>query len=213
MKIISNECYNEYQQLKQVALVQSNFDSVKGLKYLKDDIDVPVRSLVAMFALLGCEPLFSCCGFDYDGQPLHKTHEYGCVYFQMKKNELSLRMIVTLEDMKVISKLTNKSPDWEWWNIKDVLYLRSAFTFHHDKIKYPWTSKRTCIHYSEVGALNIKILENALWRLRDNFVDVVEIIDTNHVYKNDRKIRSWQYPVLEPWTITKEYVSKTLGKT
>ena len=201
MKIISNDTYMEYQQLKRNARVQSNFDSVRQLGALKNDIDVPVRSLVVMLALLGCEPLFSCCGFDYDGQPSHKTHEYGCVYFQMRSNNWSNIVLATLENSKIINKLTNKSPDWEWWKIKDTLFLRSAFTLFHDK-NYPWVTSEDCIHYSEVGVLNIDRLEKALWGLRERFSDVAEIVDTNHVYKNDRNIRNWQYPTLEPWSVT-----------
>jgi len=206
MKIISNDIYEEYQQLKQNVIAQNNFDSVKSLNSLQDDIDAPMRLIVAMLALLGCEPLFSCCGFDYDGQPLHKTHEYGCAYIQMRSNTWSNSVLATLENSKIIHKLTSKSPNWEWWKIKNIFYLRSAFTLEHDKVKYPWVSSRTCIHYSEVGVLNINRLEKALWGLRGYFADTVEIVDTNYSYRNDSTIRSWQYPSLDPWIVTRNYV-------
>ena len=78
--LISDEDYKEYRTLQHNALFQQKLESVRGMKNLRDDIDVPIRKLVAMFALLGCTPLWSCCGFDYDGQPMHKTHEYGNIY-------------------------------------------------------------------------------------------------------------------------------------
>ena len=202
MRIIKNEEYDEYQQLKEKVLIQSKFDSVRNTKYLKDDIDVPMRSVIVMLALLGCEPFFSCCGFDYDGQPLHKTHEYGCSYIIMNKNERSEVLIKFLEDSGFIIKEDNEATKWVWWEYENGIFLRSAFTREHKKIKYPWVDSKTCIHYCEVAVLNINALEKFLWRLRGSFLDGVIIDDTNRVYKHDRNIHNWQYPVLEPWAVT-----------
>ena len=205
MRIIKNEEYDEYQKLKENALIQSKFDSVRNTKYLKDDIDVPIRSVIAMLALLGCEPLFSCCGFDYDGQPLHKTHEYGCVFFQMKKNKQSEILIATLEHLDIVVKLSKEIVDdwiWEWWELNNIIFLRSAFTRQHKDNRYPWVDKRTCIHYCEMGVLNINRLEKALWKMKDYMLDEVTIVDTNNDYKTDKNIRNWQYPGLEPWAVT-----------
>ena len=203
MKIIKNEEYDEYKLLKENALIQSKFDSVRETKYLKDDIDKPVRSVVVMLALLGCEPLFSCCGFDYDGQPLHKTHEYRCTFFQMRKNERSEKLIVTLEHLDIAVKLSKELANdwtWEWWGLDNKILLRSAFTRQHKDNRYPWVDKRTCIHYCEVGALNINRIEKLLWKMKGFFLDEAIIMDTNNIYKHNNS--SWQYPGLEPWTVT-----------
>lgn len=211
MRIISRKDYDEYRQLKENVLIQSKFDSVRDTKHLKDDIDIPVRSIIAMLALLGCNPIFSCCGFDYDGQPLHKSHEYGCSYFTMGKNEKSVGLVGVLEDYGIVIKEDGKSDGWSWWEHKNAIFLRSAFTREHKEMKYPWVDSRTCIHYCEIAVFNIDKLEKFLWRLRTSFLDVITLVDTNHVYKRDRKIRNWQYPSLEPWIITADNVSAEMG--
>ncbi|MHA2092277.1 MAG: hypothetical protein ACW98K_15620 [Candidatus Kariarchaeaceae archaeon] len=210
MKTITEDEYDEWQQLRQNALIQSKFDSVKQLKSLKEDIDVPVRKLVAMFALLGCEPLFSCCGFDYDGQPLHKTHEYGCVYFQLKDNYRTVQILHELVEAKIVYDHDEETSKWQRWKIKDTWFLRSAFTREHDKIDYPWVSDRTCIHYSEIAVLRIDLLEKTLLNGINRFADVVVLSDTNGVYKDEQKISHWQYPGLEPWIIRKDEISPQL---
>lgn len=202
MKNITEDEYDEWQQLRQNALIQSKFDSVRGLKSVKDDIDVPVRRLVAMFALLGCEPLFSCCGFDYDGQPMHKTHEYGCVYFILTDNNRTIQILHELKEAKIVHELEEETSKWQGWKANNAWFLRSAFTREHDKIEYPWVADRTCIHYSEVGVLRIDILEKVLLKAKNSFADEAVLEDTNDAYKNERKISHWQYPTLEPWMIT-----------
>ena len=201
MKKISDEEYEQFQILKQNAESQANFDSVRETKYLENDIDTPIRKLVAMFALLGCEPQFSCCGFDYDGQPLHKTHEYGCVYFILDDNSETEEVIQILMDRNIVVEDDGKTDKWTTWKNAGGVILRTAFTKKHDSMDYPWVAKRTCIHYSEVAALNISVLERALRSLSDWFAPVVTLYDTNTEYRNRRKVSEWQYPGLEPWTI------------
>lgn len=201
MKIISKSSWEEYKQLKHNALMQANFDSVRSLNLLENDIDTPIKKIVAMLALLRCDPKFSCCGFDYDGQPLHKSHEYGCCYIQMVSNEYNREITKTLTCEGVFQSLTKKSPKWEWWEERDRLFWRAAFTLYHPK-EYPWISRNDCIHYSEIAVLCLDILERKLLRLRNYFQDEWVLYDTNHAQKNYNL--NWQYPALEPWVIKKE---------
>src|SRR3990167_575278 len=61
--------------------------SVKSITRLEDDIDEPLKTCVMALALLGCEPVWSCCGFDYAGQPIHKSHEHGRCGIRLRDNE------------------------------------------------------------------------------------------------------------------------------
>ena len=196
---ISNRDYKEYQVLLHNTVRQRKLDSVRGLDNLKYDIDAPMRNLVAMFALLGCEPIWSCCGFDYDGQPMHKTHEYGDVYITLKDLECTNLLVDELIKKKVVFEKTNETDRWETWKVKKAIFLRSDFDYFHKEADYPWAIK-SCLHYPELAIFRIKELEKVLFTARSLFKDEVVLSDTNKSYKE--AYSSWQYPSLNAWVIT-----------
>ena len=207
--MITDKEYEEYQQLKNNALIQRKFDAVREVRYLENDIDAPIKLLVSMLALLRCKTRFSCCGFDYDGQPLYKTHEYGVAYIQIKEDTHSIDLMTSLENDKTITRRGQRNENiythgWHWYTHNGIVYLVSEFNKKLDDIKYPWTEKRTCIHYSEQGALAIDYLEKALWTFREHFVNSIVLFDSNGSLKD--VVHSWQYPALEPWVINKKTV-------
>lgn len=183
IKITEKE-YEEYQKLKKWAEREKILTSVKSVKRLEDDIDEPIKKCVAMLALLRCEPTFSCCGFDYDGQPFHKSHQYGEPYIRMKSNLFSIS--ITTQPLK-----------YGWYVVNVVgevsLCWRASANPH-------WRNNN-CIHFSEeiVGA--IAWLEDGLLRNKDNMLDEVILTDTNR--KNKTLNRFWQYPPKEDWVIRK----------
>ena len=205
--LISDEDYNEYRVLQHNALFQQKLESIRGLKNLKDDIDIPIRKLVVMFALLGCKPLWSCCGFDYDGQPMHKTHEYGNAYIRLLNNKQSCKVADRLFDEKVIEKRVTDiseidSDRWVGWQADGHLQLHCDFDYVTTKTHYPWSMK-SCIHYYEYAVIRIAELEQAMLKLFANeFADTVTLCDTNKYIR--QHIHSWQYPALEDWVVTKE---------
>lgn len=205
--LISDKDYNEYRILQHNALFQQKLESVRGMKNLKNDIDVPIRNLVAMFALLGCNPLWSCCGFDYDGQPLHKTHEYGNTYIRLLNNEQSRKIANILVIKQVIEKQITSiseisSDKWVGRQLGGYIQLNCDFDYEINKTQYPWSIK-SCIHYCEYALIRIRELEQAILTLfSDDFADTAVLHDTNGKYK--QHIYNWQYPILEDWIITKE---------
>lgn len=204
--IISDEDYKEYRVLQHNALFQQKLDSVRGMKNLKDDIDVPIRKLVAMFALLGCEPQWSCCGFDYDGQPMHKTHEYGDVYIALTNSERTLQVMATLINYKIIKLVRVEEPittnDWYVWRNAQLIIMRSDFDYFQTQSNYPWTM-HSCIHFSELATIQIYRLEQAILKLFNlEFLESEVLQDTNHQQK--KHLYNWQYPTLEDWVVTKE---------
>lgn len=202
--LISNENYSEYRILQDNSIRQQKLDSVRGMRNLEYDIDLPMRKLVAMFALLGCEPLWSCCGFDYDGQPMHKTHEYGDTYIMFLDDWRIQSILKILLTGKKIFDLRGDTSEWIICKQHNLIYLRSDFDYEYSRDKYPWSMKH-CIHYPELSVSRIKQLEDLLYMyFRDEFVDSVILKDTNRSQK--KYTSNWQYPSLEDWAIKKEYI-------
>lgn len=204
--LISDEDYKEYRILQHNAIFQQKLISIKELQNLKNDIDAPIRKLVAMFALLGCEPMWSCCGFDYDGQPMHKTHEYGDVYIILKNSLRVIEILEVLLNEKVIKvskrEMLADDDQWRTWASGNLVFLQSDFDFFHVESNYPWRD-HNCVHFSELSIIKIDELEQELLRLFSNkFMDTVILKDTNYLRK--QRLYNWQYPVLDDWVITKE---------
>ncbi len=201
--VISDEDYKEYRVLQNNAIFQQKLNSARGMINLKNDIDVPIRRLVAMFALLGCEPIWSCCGFDYDGQSMHKSHEYGASYLVLNKTEQTIDVITQLIALDWVQpKQKEGTTKWVCWQNDYWMYLQCDFDYDHEQSQYPW-SLRSCIHYYEMGVIQINDLEKALENnFKDKFADNVTLSDSNKRQK--KNLPNWQYPLLEDWVITKE---------
>lgn len=212
--IISDKDYKEYLTLQHNSIFQQKLDSVRSLKSLKEDIDIPIRTLVATFALLGCEPLWSCCGFDYDGQPLHKTHEYGNAFIFFRETNQTQKIVDSLIEHKVVqnkekgSGMDSKTNDWITYTFERRIHLASNFDYYQKKSDYPW-SKNSCIHYPELAIIQINGLGWHVCKLFSNeLLDTVTLHDTNKRYKDN--LVDWQYPVLEDWIIHKEDVFRSI---
>ena len=146
------------------------------------------------FALLGCSPLWSCCGFDYHGQPIHKFHQYGRIYFILRD---SIRTKRLWEDALHLHLIGGKT--WEF------LFLQQSHVWdlHIDfKNVIPQWSDEHCPHYSEQAVQYINQMEQFLVMFRDDMLDVATVVDSNSIYK--KVFRHWQYPSKGPWTFTKQ---------
>lgn len=185
---ISEEEYEEYQQLKEWAKKQRVYQSLKFITELRDDIDLPIRKCVAMLALLGCKPIFSCCGFDYKDQPFYKSHQYGLPYVKLTDNIFTTKLRANLEQ-----SLFRYS--WSFRNVGSEVYLELLVPGN------PAWRDVSCIHQSEEYVIGIQHLEDELGRLQEDFMNECTIADTNSRYKSI--FRFWQYPHHKPWTVHK----------
>jgi len=197
---ITLEEYREYQDLKRNVTLRLNHESARSLS-LEDDIDTPLKKCVMALALLGCKPMWSCCGYDYPDQPMHKSHlYYGVSWVVLSDNEYTRQLEWILRDCPppYQDRYGNR------WNIYPWGHP------HYGKYKYglmsDWTRNNSwpdprSIHFYEPGALAISILENWLMGLSDLFVGEVEICDTNAMMKNE--FPHWQYPTKENWLVRK----------
>jgi hypothetical protein len=191
MKEITEKQYEEYKALKRWAKREKVWVSVNGIQNLEDDVDAPIKKCVAMCALLGLEPVFSCCGFDYHGQPYHKSHQYGEAYITLKKNRISEHWLTMGTGGKLIGG----------WVIRK--HVQGTLALIHKVPGNPYWRKRDCIHFAEETALGIAYLERALLGLSENFFPAIVLEDTNQNYKKSG-VRHWQYPPKKPWVIKKD---------
>jgi hypothetical protein len=208
---ISNDEYAELQTLRSYYIREKNIESIKSTEFLELDIDIPMRTIVGMFALLGCRPLFSCCGFDYSGQPIHKTHEYGNAYVMLDNNTNTQRIIEVLSDHKFLVEDKEKTSQWRTWTDErhNISFIALAFDWAERNSDYPWTMKN-CIHYSEKGVIGLNELRKVLYRFQYSFLDEFILEDTNE--KQNKYVPYWQYPSLKPWTISREQLLKDIER-
>lgn len=189
MKTISDEEHNEYLELKKWADREKIMNSAKSIACLEDDIDLPIKKCVAMLALLGCGPVYSCCGFDYDKQPLHKAHQYGRPYFVLTANDISIQFIQFLYDKKT-QWYIGQGNHPKWMNLEFMAGMN------------PHWRKEECIHFYEECLVGINRIENLLYQQKHIMKDEIELVDTNYLAKKSAK--HWQYPAKEPWHIKKD---------
>lgn len=176
-------------------------ESIRSLRHVGDDIDEPIKNCVMALALLGCEPVWSCCGFDYDGQPLHKSHQYGAsgvVCYETPRVEWLSR------------EFEERPPLWQGtrydlWKIdKYNLYSRDFVTFISKAVGEKgnvWPDIES-IHYSEPAVICIAVLESWLMGYILLMAEEVVLRSSNIEFRN--RFPAWQYPPLPDWTVTKD---------
>ena len=180
MKKLTNEEFLDYQRLK-------SLESLSNTYNLEDDIDFPIKNSVAILALAGANPMFSCCGFDYQGQPAHKKHQYGEPYIMLQNDEPT---------KEVLNKIYGTQLPYGWKITKHGHFLLSLTLPNNPH----WDSPEI-IHYSEIMVISLNNLEKYLWdRLNGSLRDEVILEDTNKIY--NQNLKYWQYPPKNPWVIT-----------
>jgi len=188
MKTITDDEYQEYTKLKLWHEKRKIRESAHSVTRLEDDIDAPIKKCVAMLALLGCAPIYSCCGFDYNGQPFHKSHQYGRPYFILTANQNTFALLETLSRSRT-GWQGGRGNHPTWTNLELMVGMN------------PHWRREECIHFSEECVGAIALLENVLVQFFPKMVETITLIDSNSLAKKVTK--HWQYPPKEPWTINK----------
>jgi hypothetical protein len=152
---------------------------------LEDDIDDPIKNCVAMFALLGCQPFYSCCGFDYNKQPFHKSHQYGRPYIILADTERTAEVLTILSKQRTVWYAEKGARGWV--NLQVMAEMN------------PHWRKEECVHFAEECAIAIRWLERFLFALKGAMLDSIVLEDTNSKAKKDNEY--WQYPPKHSWTI------------
>lgn len=157
---------------------------------IQDHIDLPIQKAVVGMALLGFCPSMSCCGFNYKGEKVPKTHLINKPYIYIDK-PLSDRLCYKLIGISLAAG----------WIISPA--SKGVIDFHCDcwSKTHPWRDEK-CPHQPEANLFAIDSLEQAITNFSTDFLDVAIIVDGNHNYKN--RFKYWQYEPVENWTVTKE---------
>jgi hypothetical protein len=162
---------------------------------LEEHIDDPIKKSVVGMALLGFVPIFSCCGFNYDGEKVKKTHlEKPYIYLD--------KDMMNSESKAMLLDIAHESN----WTIAPA---GQYIDFHGWKWNgdHPWKAEG-CPHKPEIAVLALNYLERILETRKTLFKKSVKIVDGNFIYKNIKKIKHWQYKPSEAWEVTPEIFDK-----
>ena len=206
MPQISDEEYAEFELLRERGRFEAVRASVLSVETLEEDVDEPLRLCVAMLALLGCEPMWSCCGFDYFGQPLHKSHQYGLCGIVMRDNENSRCAAEEIPNIPYREYFRG-----HLWQMKfSTHYGNSLFhltTRLDGEVGNVWPN-RNCIHFSEPAVIAIGLLEEHLMsRVLSEGSERITLRDSNGAWRD--RFPAWQYPERAAWHITKTGIVNT----
>lgn len=186
MKTVSDREYKKYEAWKTKDKVRKSLFETYNLE---EDIDFPIRNSVAILALAGATPLFSCCGFDYHGQPEHKAHQYGEPYIMLGNDAQTIQVIGSLFGRLAFG--------WKFSKEGGVTFLQLT------RISNPHWDNKELIHFSEEIVIAINSLEATLFgELSYRFLEEVILEDTNK--NHNKNLKYWQYPPKNPWVITLE---------
>lgn len=195
MPEITDAEYAEYQALRTAERLERIHQSITNLRNLGADIDAPIKRCIMALALLGCEPLWSCCGFDYFDQFPHKSHAYGECGIALRNNTRSRWLGKRLLDKPL--PFQNYKNRWVFTPYRhyqdDLIYF--VANIQDGNI---WPNKDS-VHYSEPGTIALGFLENYLLTLRGQMQAECILQDTNHLFLD--RYAAWQYPPLADWKI------------
>ena len=202
MVTISQEEYAKYKRMEREVWRTEVQLARDACTRLEDDIDTPLKDVVAMLSLLGCRTIWSCCGFDYNGQPAHKFHEYGAVFVRMFLDQASMDLLCNVFTR---CKLGDPWKIMTFYQGAPELQLKAQFA-HDDHLKM-WNDV-VCPHYSEPAVMAIASLERALLGCRSHFAERVTVEDTNAEFR--KMFSNWQYTPKESWTIERDALLERL---
>lgn len=166
-------------------------------KHLEYHIDDPIKKCVVGMALLGFTPLMSCCGFEYKGEKVKKTHLLDKPYIYLDVDKV-------FESSGMCRNLLNlaKSANWKLNFSSPSAYFIDFHGLGWEN-NHPWKTEG-CPHRHEMPNISISQLEKAIEVWKDHFLPKVEIIDGNKKYTELFKLKYWQYEPTESWIVTPE---------
>lgn len=196
MPTITDAEHEEFESLRRHYRQESIQQSAAALT-LEQDIDQPIKKCVMALALLGCEPVWSCCGFDYAGQPVHKKHQNEIVGIVLRDNERTRWL-----DGKLKTAFSSyEELPMRWHMGPRYICGDSDYVLTSDLKRGNTWPDPDCIHFSEPAAIAIQMLESVLISLSAEFLESMTLTDTNIEFHN--RYEWWQYPTKAPWVIRK----------
>lgn len=167
---------------------------------LEDHIDAPIKKAVAGLALLGFNPIMSCCGFSYDNEAVPKTHLKKAYVYLSWSAAISK---IPYEAFSTALMTLSQVSDWTIAPVKGFSDGLIVFDFYGNTWSsgHPWKRKEA-VHNYEVFVLAITSLNKVIEKYEDIMLDLILLEDGNKHYEKLSKF--WKYKSTEPWLITKE---------
>jgi hypothetical protein len=165
---------------------------------LVEMVDVPMREPVALLSLLGCQTVWSCCGYHYRDEPEGKSHMVGMSQILLYANSHTFTRLCELID----NELFVAWPKWKIMMDKKPFQppmLTLVFQFPVTK-NDDWFNPNSA-HYHEGPACAIQDLTNALRAMENYMADEVTIVDSNAAAKG--AIENWDFPASDDWVVRK----------
>jgi hypothetical protein len=165
---------------------------------LAEMVDVPMREPVALLSLLGCQTIWSCCGYHYRDEPEGKSHMIGASQILLTANAHAFTHLCELMD----NELWVAWPKWKIQLDKKPFQppmLTLGFCFPVTK-NDDWFNPQSA-HYHEGPACAIQHLTNALRDMEHHMADEVIIVDSNAAAKG--AIENWDFPASDDWVVRK----------
>lgn len=174
-------------------------ETTPTIKRLEDEIDRPLKRSIALLNLLGFKTKWCCCGFDYQGQPSHKSHTYDSLQIFIEDNEDTKKFFILFLDSMhqndgwsvQLFRLAGQNTCWA---------LTTPFGAANIGAPADW-NKHTSEHYHEVPNIKIKALEDFLVQLGECMEDETTLEDSNAAMT--KVYRDWNVAPSEPWVIKK----------
>lgn len=164
---------------------------------LEHHIDAPIKNCIMGLNLLGLTTKWSCCGFDYQGQPSFKSHVHGRPH-----------VVVDYCNGKLLDRLVYIAMRSGWKLELSQVSCTNAWQLSSQSSLNQGSWARTdSAHFHEGPNTKIKSLEHALMSLWEYMNDLVVLRDQNHVMETIYE--HWQYKGLDDWEIKKVDLSQS----
>ena len=161
---------------------------------LEDDIDLPMKKVIAMLSLLDITTFFTCCGFNYNGQLMHKEHVYG---------NWQVLMLADTKCMMLTKELVDSMKNPKFRPLIEYKYFGTSLTWIYginSEIRN-W-DKPECPHSSEISVIITDEIEKFLMDKLNDMKDISVVYDFNDYML--KRYSNWQYPAKLPWTVSKQ---------
>lgn len=173
---------------------------------LEQQVDKPIRRVVALLNLWEIETRWSCCGYDYKNPESTKDHIHGTPQIWTVATYDAFNKLLLLLDSEVFA--VNKS-----WNFigqrrpYQAPMLMLFCNFRTESTAEDCWDNKDSIHYHEKINVCIQHLEDRLLEFKDQFQK--EVILKDHNARMKEAMPDWQINPVADWVIKYEDYVKT----
>lgn len=169
----------------------------KEIINLQDDIDAPVKNMVQYLNLWGVKTVWSCCGFDYQGQLPHKDHISGQPQVACECTPESFEKI-----SRLIAHLGETSRTIWTARIEYKMYNKLELVLMAATRGPMWGHPKSP-HFHEGCVMALAAMEKSLLSFQSEFIKEVVIEDANRSLIGTYEY--WDYQPTNSWEIKNDH--------